>query len=169
MSRSHLGLVACIIKNMTISTISSKLLFHLQPNLVLWYSIISQRIVWKILITVFKVKVTVMVQNVSECLSRWRLLKYRRFVTKLGMVMQQLSRGKILSAIFKVKVIAKAHMIKYCSFCYIFWIADSSASRLGLVITIISLSVFCKSWITAFKVKVTAKHQNVSVNPGDIF
>ena len=45
-------------QNMTIFTISSKLLVSLQPNLVWWYSIISWSVLWKNGITVFKVKVT---------------------------------------------------------------------------------------------------------------
>ena len=56
-------------KNMTVSTISSKLLIRLQPNLVCWYSTISQSILLKILIAVFKVKVTAKVKNVCENLA----------------------------------------------------------------------------------------------------
>ena len=40
-------------------------------------------------ITGFKVKVTVKVQNVSECLSRWYLLNHRTFCYQFGIVMQQ--------------------------------------------------------------------------------
>ena len=67
--------------------------------------------------TAFKVKVTVMVQNVSECLSR-DFLNHRTvcYVTKFGMVMQHHepeSFGKfVVVAIFKVTVTARAHMIK---------------------------------------------------------
>ena len=50
---------------------SSKLLVRLQPNLVWWCSIISRSVLWKNGITVFKINVTVKVQNVSECLSRY--------------------------------------------------------------------------------------------------
>ena len=39
-------------------------------------------------ITAFKVKVTVKLKNVSECLSAQYLLNHRIFVTKPGMVMQ---------------------------------------------------------------------------------
>ena len=49
-----------------ISTMSSKLLVGLGPNLVM--SIISQSVLWKNWITVFTVKVTAKVQYVSECL-----------------------------------------------------------------------------------------------------
>ena len=59
---------------MTISTIYSKLLARLPPDLVSLYSIISWSVLWENWITVLKVKVTVKVQNVSECLSGWYLL-----------------------------------------------------------------------------------------------
>ena len=63
-------------QNMTISVVSSKLLVHSQPNLIWQYSIISLGFLWKNEITAFKVKVTVKVQNVSECLS---VLNHRTF------------------------------------------------------------------------------------------
>ena len=47
-------------QKLTVFTVSSKLLVHLQPNLV-W------SVLWKNGITTFKVKVTAKVQNVSEC------------------------------------------------------------------------------------------------------
>ena len=56
-------------QNMTINTISSKLPVRLLPNLNRWYSIRSWSVLWKDWVTAFKVKVTVKVQNVSECLS----------------------------------------------------------------------------------------------------
>ena len=43
------------------------------------YSTISQSVMRKSGITAFKVKVTVKVPNVSECLSRWYLLNHRTF------------------------------------------------------------------------------------------
>ena len=64
--------------------LSSKLLFHLQPNLVWEYCIISESVLWKNSI-----------QNVNEYLSGWwYLLHYdifcttEHFVTKHGVVMQ---------------------------------------------------------------------------------
>ena len=73
---------------MTVSTISAELLIFLQPNLIVWYIIISWSALFKILIVVFKVKVTERfripvnvhlddVSSAAEC-----------SVTKLGMVMQ---------------------------------------------------------------------------------
>ena len=56
-------------QNMTISTISCKLLVHLHPNLAWKYCIKSWSVLWKNWITAFKVKVTAMIHNVSECLS----------------------------------------------------------------------------------------------------
>ena len=55
-------------QNMTIFTISSKLLVNFQPNLE-QHHIISRSVLWENRITKFKVKVTTKVQNVSECLS----------------------------------------------------------------------------------------------------
>ena len=43
-------------KNMTICIVSSKLLVGLQPNLVWYYSIVSQSVLWKKGITAFKVR-----------------------------------------------------------------------------------------------------------------
>ena len=57
-------------QSMTISVVSSKLLVGLQPNLACQYSIINWNVLWKNGITVFKVKITAKVQNVSVCLSR---------------------------------------------------------------------------------------------------
>ena len=56
-------------QNMTMSTLFSKILVRLQPNLVLLYDIVSWIIQYKNWVTVFKVKVTARVQNVSDCLS----------------------------------------------------------------------------------------------------
>ena len=56
-------------QNMTISTMSSKLLVRLQPNSVCQYNIISQSVLRKNWITALKVKVTPKVKNVSEYLS----------------------------------------------------------------------------------------------------
>ena len=61
--------------NMTVSTIFAELLILLLPNLVWWYIIISQNVLWIKGIVVFKVKVPAKFQNVSECLPRWYFLK----------------------------------------------------------------------------------------------
>ena len=55
--------------NMTVSTISSELQSLLRPHLVLLYIIHSLCVLWKYWIAVFKVRVTVEVQNFTECLS----------------------------------------------------------------------------------------------------
>ena len=55
------------------------------------------------------------------------------------------------------------------SFYYIFWTLGALATKLGLMIHH-HKPVSCeKNWITAFKVQVTMKGQNVSVCPDDIF
>ena len=63
-------------RNMTIFTIFSKLLVHLQPNLVWWYRIISQSVQWENGITAFKVKVTA---KFIECLSEQYPLNHLTF------------------------------------------------------------------------------------------
>ena len=55
--------------NIIVSVMSSELLIPLQINLVWWYIIISESILWKDWIGVFRVKVIVMVQNFIEYLS----------------------------------------------------------------------------------------------------
>ena len=55
--------------------------------------------------------------KVNECLSGLYLLNRRTFVTKLGIVMWRHepechTEGKKIFAIFKVKVTARAHMVK---------------------------------------------------------
>ena len=52
---------------------------------------------------------------------------------------------------------------KYNSFYYIFWTADSLAIKLGLMVHRHKQNVLWKKWMTAFKVKVTAKVQNVNI------
>ena len=52
-------------QNMTISIVSSELLIPWQPNMVWWYIIISQSVLWKKWMTAFKVKVRVNGQNVN--------------------------------------------------------------------------------------------------------
>ena len=73
--------------NLTVSATSSKHLILLQPNLIWWYFIIGMSCgerekKW---IAAFRVKITVKVQNVIECLDDifWTA---QPFVTKLGLV-----------------------------------------------------------------------------------
>ena len=66
-------------QNLTVFTISSKLLVHLQPNCLIVQHHKPECSVEKNGITAFEVKVTVKVQNVSECLSGRDLLNHRIF------------------------------------------------------------------------------------------
>ena len=59
--------------SMFVQMISSKLLVHMQPNLVWLYSIINGNVLCKNVITALKVKVTANLQNVSKCLFAYRL------------------------------------------------------------------------------------------------
>ena len=118
-------------QNMTLSAISFELLIPWQLNLV-WFAIISQRVLWK------KLDDCIQGQGHSEvskcqCLSRY-LLNRLTFTTKLGIVKHHHELECMQEdwfAIFKVKVIARAYMIKIwqfvlcllnCwSFCYQTW------------------------------------------------
>ena len=66
-------------QNMTIFTISSRLLVCSQSNLVDSTASLAGVFFWKNGITAFKVKVTAKVQNVSECLSGRYLLNHGTF------------------------------------------------------------------------------------------
>ena len=68
--------------NMTISIICSELLIFLETNLIWQCMFISWSVLWKGCLAVFKVKVTVMVLNFSECLPGQYL-----WSVKLSMVM----------------------------------------------------------------------------------
>ena len=59
---------------LTISTVSFEQRILLLPNLVWQYIIISQSVLLRNWIVVFKVKVTAKFQNVNDCLSRWYFL-----------------------------------------------------------------------------------------------
>ena len=72
-----------------------------------------------------------------QCLSRWYLLN------RLTFCYQTLYRDashdpeclqKAWFAIFKVKVVARAYMIKNDSFFYTFWTADPFATKFGLIV-----------------------------------
>ena len=99
-----------------------------------------------------KVKVTVKVQNVNECLFRWYPENQRTFCYQ-QMISFELQNillpnfvlwcsiislsvmWKHLLAIFKVKVTVRAHMIKKWLFLYyIFWTADFLATKPGSMV-----------------------------------
>ena len=81
------------------------------------YSIISQSVLRKNGITAFNVKVTAKVRNVSDCLFGWYFLSHRIFCCQIwygdASSWARVSCGFfVVVAIFNVKVIARAHMIK---------------------------------------------------------
>ena len=105
-------------QNMTISVVSSKLLvlFATKLGLIVQHHKLECPVEkW---IAAFKVKVTAKVQNVSECLSRWYFLSHRTFCYQIwygdAASWARVSCGNyfVVVAIFKVKVTARAHMIK---------------------------------------------------------
>ena len=93
-------------------------------------------------------------------------------VTKLGLVVYHRIVGKNVFPIFKQSRLRLhysngSYDKKYDSFYCIFWTADSLATRLGPMIH--HHKPECCNRTTTFKVKVTAKVQNVSDCPYDIF
>ena len=99
---------------MTVSTILSELLILLLPNLVWWY-IISQSVLWRNWIAVFKVKVTAKLENVNEYLSIQYLLNcwtsYHQTWYGDASSWARISQ-KYWFAVWKVKVTVKDHVIK---------------------------------------------------------
>ena len=104
--------------NMTLSIILFELLMPWQPNLVSWYIIRSQSVLWKKMDYAFRVKITAKGQNLmfvqmisskpSNSLFSNLVLW---FITMSKSVMQ-----KYLFPIFKVKVTARDHTIKIWQF-----------------------------------------------------
>ena len=118
-------------KKKTVSTVSTEPLILLQSNLDWWYIFIGWSVLWKDLITVFKVKVY---QNVSEHLSRWSLLN--RVLPKLVWwctVVSWRAIRKDWFAVFKIKVTVKAYNQNVTFHC-IFWTGDTVATKLGLIV-----------------------------------
>ena len=157
-------------QNVTLSTMSSELLILQQPNLVWWYMIISQNVLLKSGITLFKVKVTTKVQNVSDCLSKRYFLNHRKFCYQIwygdAASWTRVSCRKkvfVVVAIFKVKDTARANMMKLWLFLLYYlncWFLGNQAWSVDISS---EARVPCeKKWITAFRVKATAKGQNLT-------
>ena len=84
----HVFVVTKIILVAAPTNDTSELHSLLQPNLVWWYIIISQIVLWKDWIAMFKVKVTAEVQNFLEFLSVLYLGSFTNFITtRLGVLM----------------------------------------------------------------------------------
>ena len=102
----------------------------------------SRSVLWKNGITVFKVKVTAKVQNVSECLSRWYRLNHRTYFTKFGLMMQRYEPEcpadlllLLLLLLLSSTSRSQRGLIRsmHDSFYYIIWTVDSLATKLGLI------------------------------------
>ena len=119
-------------QNMTVSTVSSELLILLLQNLVWWYIIVSQSVLWRNCIAVFKVKVTAKLQNVNDCLSRCLLncqtLYYQTWYSSASAWAKLSLRNiDLLSSRSRSKWrIMSPKMILW----YIFWIADPLATKI---------------------------------------
>ena len=106
-------------QNMTLFTIFSELLIILQSNLVWWYIIISQSVLWKKKGLLHsgsrswqRVKMLMFVQMIS---SKPPNILFPNFVL-WSIIMSQSIIQKDWFAIFKVKVTARVHMIKIWQF-----------------------------------------------------
>ena len=101
---------------MTIPTVFFELLILLLPNLVWKYIIISQSVLWRNWIVVFKVKVTEKFQNISECMSKWYFFNCWTFLLPnlvwWCLIMSQIVFQKDWFAVFKIKVTLKDNIIK---------------------------------------------------------
>ena len=121
-------------------------------------------------ITLFMVKVTVKVQNVSECWSDDIFWVTEHFVTRFGVMMQQHEPECHADLFFSCCYlqgeghtggnVTLLYFLNCCFFGNQTW-SDNTSPEAG---------VSCeKEKDTAFRVKVTAKGQNVNVCPDDIF
>ena len=123
---------------MTVSTTSSELLIFLPPNVVWWYIIISQRVLWGNWIAVFKVKVTAKLQNANECFSRQYLQNHWTFYHQVwfgdASSWTRVSCEKTGWLSSRSRSQQGLRWSKYDSFYYIFWTADPFANRLGLMV-----------------------------------
>ena len=151
--------------NVIVSTISAELLIILLPNLVWWYIIISQNVLWRNGFVVFKVKVTTdfkMLMNVCPHDIFWIA---EPFTTKLGMemiIMSQIVFQKDWLAVFKVKVTMKDHITRI--WLSVFRTADPFATKRGLMAHHHKLDCLVKrlDCSVVVKVKITEKVQNYS-------
>ena len=85
-------------------------------------------------------------------------------------IMSQSVIQKKLFAVFKVVASARAHIIKYDSSYSIFWTADSSATKHGLMIYHLKPEYLLKkSGLQHSRSRSQQKHRNVNVHLDDIF
>ena len=95
----------------------------------------SQSVLWKNGITVFKVKVTAKVQNVSECLSGWYLLNHRTVCYQIwygdAALWARLWCRKFFWLLLSSRSRSQQGLIwsKYDPFCYIVWTVDSLVTK----------------------------------------
>ena len=90
-------------------------------------------------ITVFKVKVTTKVWNVSECLSGWYFLNHRTFCYQIfGLVMQHHEPESCRHFLLLLPSRSRSQQgliwSDYDSFYYIIWTVDFLVTKLGLMI-----------------------------------
>ena len=106
-------------QNMTVSTLSFELLILLLLD---WYITISQSVLWRSWIVVFKVKVTAKFQNVkwmfAQMISSEKLNLLLPNLIWWCIIMSHIVFQKDWFAVFKVKVTITDNIIKICLFIY---------------------------------------------------
>ena len=117
-------------QNMTLSTISSELLILRQPDLVWWYIIVSQSVLWKKLDCCFQGQGQ---SKGSKCLSRWYLLNHQIFCNQTWYCDALSWVGvswKKICLLFSRSRSQQVHIwSKYDRFYCIFWTADLVATK----------------------------------------
>ena len=156
-------------QNMTISTISSKLLvcFATKLGLIVQH---HNKLECPVKKWDYCVKVTAKVQNVSECLSGWYFL-IRRTLCYQFWYGDPASWARVMLFFFFFLLSSRSRSqwgfiwSKYDSFYYIFWTVDSLATKVGMVMQHHepdSCGHF-KFFLLFFNVKVTARAHMIKI------
>ena len=146
---------------MTVSIIFAKLLILLLPDLVLWYIIVSQNVLWKNWIVVFKVKVSPnfkMLMNVCPDDIFWIA---ETFIVKLGFVMHHYKPDcfskRMVCCLQDQGHSLGTYIIKIMTVLYVFWTADPFATKLGWMAHHYKLDCLVKRLDSSVVVKVKVK------------
>ena len=132
-------------QNMILSTLYSELLTPWQPNLVWWYIIISQSVLWKKLDYCFQGQGHREGSKCS-CLSKWCLLTHQTFCFQTwycdALLWVRVSCKKIDLPLSRSRSLQELTWSKCDNFYCIFWTADPFATKLGLIVHYHKLECF---------------------------